>query len=260
MSNANTWIAYSTPNPGASFRLFCFPYAGGGASIYQQWNGVPLDQVEVCPIQLPGRESRMAETPFRYLGSLASAVADILPQDKPFAFFGHSVGALLSFELSRELRRRGSALPFHLFVAGASAPHLCPDQPPRFNLPREELLVRIRELGGTPEAALANAELLDIFLPILRADFALFDTYSYENEAPFLFPITAMAGDGDAEVDTLGVRQWHIHTRNRFRCHEFHGNHFFLHQHSSDVRVLIAKETETAAPSSTISAASGSVP
>ena len=182
------------------------------------------------------------------MSSLSAAVADIVAQDKPFAFFGHSVGALLAFEVARDLRRREAAVPFHLFVSGATAPHLCPDRPPRFHLQREQLLEEIRKLGGTPEDVLENSELLDLVLPTIRADFALFDTYTYHYEEPFDFPVTALAGDNDWEVDGLDTLQWDIHTRQSFRHHQFVGSHFFLHERSDDLRALIAREIERTAP------------
>jgi medium-chain acyl-[acyl-carrier-protein] hydrolase len=247
-SKASTWIEYGTPNPGAATRLFCFPYAGGGASIYRQWNGPPLEQVEVCPIQTPGRENRIAERPFTHIRSLSKAVTDVIPLDRPFAFFGHSVGALLCFEVARELRRRRAAVPFHLFVSGCAAPHLCPNRPPRFNLTREELIAEIRKLGGTPEDVFKDRELLDLVLPSIRADFSLFDTYDYRAERPLDCAVTALTGAADLEVDSLEPLQWHIHTGNRFRHHQFPGNHFFLHECSNDVRALIAKEMNSTAP------------
>lgn len=245
---AAAWIEYSAPNPGAATRLFCFPYAGGSASIYRPWNGAPLEQVEVCPIQIPGRENRIGERPFTDLRSLSKAVADVIPLDKPFALFGHSVGGLLCFEVARELRRRGAAVPFHLFVSASSAPHLCPNRPLRFNLTREQLLAEIRKLGGTPEDVLEDRELLDLILPAIRADFSLFDTYYYRDEEPFDFPVTALTGNADLEVDSLETLQWHIQTNDKFRHYQFPGNHFFLHASSRDVRVLIAKEMESTAP------------
>jgi len=247
-SKAGAWIEYSAPNPGAATRLFCFPYAGGSASIYRPWNGAPLEQVEVCPIQTPGRENRIADKPFTHLRTLAKAVADVIPLDKPFALFGHSVGALLCFEVARELRRRRAAVPFHLFVSGCSAPNLCPNRPPRFNLTREQLLAEIRKLGGTPEEVLEDSELLDLVLPAIRADFSLFDTYDYRDERPFDFAVTALTGDADPEVDSLETLQWHIQTDNKFQHYQFPGNHFFLHESSGDVRALIAKEVDATAP------------
>jgi medium-chain acyl-[acyl-carrier-protein] hydrolase len=247
-SRENAWIAYSTPNPRAAARLFCFPYAGGSAATYRPWNGAPFEAVEICPIQTPGREKRIAERPFTHLRTLSKAVADVIPLDKPFAFFGHSVGALLGFEVARELRRQRAAVPFHLFVSGCTAPHLCPNRPPRFNQTREQLLAEIRKLGGTPEDVLKDSGLLDLVLPAIRADFSLFDTYDYHDEKPFDFAVTALSGDADPEVDCFETLQWHIQTDNKFRHYQFPGNHFFLLDSSSDVRVLIAKEIDSTAP------------
>jgi medium-chain acyl-[acyl-carrier-protein] hydrolase len=244
LSQASAWIEYSTPNPAAGCRLFCFPYAGGSASIYRQWNGSPFDAVEICPIQIPGRENRTSEKPFTKLLPLAKALADVFPLDRPFAFFGHSAGALLCFEIARELRRRGEPLPFHLFASGCSAPQLCPSRPPRFNLKRDELITEMRKLGGTPEEVLNNDELLDFVLPALRADFALLDTYIYRDEKAFDFTITALSGQADLEVDHWEVVQWSTQTDQQFRHRQFPGGHFFLHEEGEDVKALVAREID----------------
>lgn len=248
-SSNRSWIDYSKRNAEAASRLFCFPYAGGSASIYRPWNGPPFEAVEVCPIQIPGREARTAERPFTNLRHLSRAIADVLPLDKPFAFFGHSAGALLCFEIARELRQRGEPTPFHLFASGCSAPQLCPNRPPRFNLKREELIADLRKLGGTPEDVLKSDELLDLMLPALRADFSLLDTYEYRDERPFDFAVTALSGHADLEVDNWEVLPWSIQTRKQFRHFQFTGGHFFLHEASAELQILVAREIDRTVPS-----------
>lgn len=236
---SNAWLDYVSPNPTAPTRLFCFPYAGGSAAVYRGWHGGPLAATEVCPVQMPGRERRNNERPFERMARLAKAVVEILPNEQPFAFFGHSLGALLAFEVARELRRQGRPMPFHLFVSGASAPQLCPNRPPRFNLTRQNFIAEIRKLGGTPEEALESDELLNLLLPMLRADFAVIDTYVYVNDAPLPCPITAFAGSKDEEVDQFDVTGWRAQTRSGFDLQVFPGDHFFLREFGQRLREVI---------------------
>lgn len=230
-SPTDRWLAYREPNPRARLRLFCLPYAGGGASVYRGWGqSLPAD-VEVCPVQLPGRESRLREAPFAHWQPLVEALAEVLPPhfDLPFAFFGHSMGALLSFELARTLRRRGGPQPLHLFVSGRRAPQLPAREEPIHQLPEPQFIEKLRELNGTPEEVLQHAELMRLLLPILRADFGINETYDYVEEAPFDFGISAFGGLGDTDVTKEDVELWKTHTRGRFRIRMLPGDHFFVH-------------------------------
>src|SRR5205814_4666171 len=186
----DSWIQYYQSKPQACLRLFCFPYAGGGASIFRTWSENLPPEIEACPIQLPGRESRLLEAPFSQLFSLIEPVAQaLLPYlDMPCAFFGHSMGALVSFELARYLRRQHGLSPVHLFVSGRRAPQLSDPDPPIHPLPEAEFLEELRSLKGTPEEVLQNTELLQLLLPLLRADFAVCETYAYAPETPLLCP------------------------------------------------------------------------
>ena len=244
----NPWLEYVHANPAAASRLFCFPYAGGSASIFRDWHGGPLAASEVCPIQLPGRERRFNERPIDRMPRLAKAIVEHLPQDKPFAFFGHSLGALVAFEVARELRRQSKTMPFHLFVSGAPAPQLCPHKAPRFNLGRDAFIAEIRKLGGTPEEALQSEELLELVLPVLRGDFAVIDTYVCRDEPPLSCPITALAGTRDEEVDQFEVMDWRSQTADRFDFQVFPGDHFFITEFGSRLRELVGSALESDIP------------
>jgi surfactin synthase thioesterase subunit len=222
-------------------RLFCFPYAGGAASAYRNWYGGALSGFEVCPVQLPGRERRINDVPVERIPLLVDQLAEVLPLDRPFAFFGHSMGALVAFELTRELRRRGCAMPAHLFFSGAQAPQLGPNRPPRYRLSREHLIVELRKLGGTPEMVLEDPELLDLVLPAIRADFALIDTYQYSHASPFTCPITVFSGEDDSEVEPFDVIQWRPHTVGSFRHISFPGDHFFITSSFDAVKSAIGR-------------------
>ena len=170
-----------------SLRLFCFPYAGGGALVYRTWpDGLPFG-VEVCAVQLPGREKRIMEPPYTRLAPLVQKLALVLIPylDRPFTFFGHSMGALISFELVRQLRRQYGLGPAHLFVAGHRAPKIPNPGLPIYQLPEADFIARLRCFGGLPEVVLQDAELKDVFVPLLRADIELCETYVYVTGAPF---------------------------------------------------------------------------
>src|SRR4051812_36705935 len=185
-SSKNAWIAYRTPDPQARLRLFCFPYAGGSASIYRAWGSQLPSEIEVCPIQLPGRETHLMRKPFQQLRPLVDALAlAIFPYlNKPFAIFGHSMGALIGFELVRHVRRLYGLEPCHLFVSGHRAPQLPDPHQPIYFLPDEELKNELQRIGGTPEDVLLNTELLQVMFPLLRADFEVSETYRYLPEQP----------------------------------------------------------------------------
>jgi medium-chain acyl-[acyl-carrier-protein] hydrolase len=227
MMMANSWITCLKSNPHALFRLFCFPYAGGAASAFYTWpDGLPRE-VQVCPVQLPGRESRLEEPPFTRLSPLVQALARAIRPylDVPFAFFGHSLGALISFELARRLE----PTPRHLFVSGRRAPQIPDRASPIHQLPEIEFVEEIRRLNGTPEGVLQSAELRQLFLPLLRADFAVHETYVYAAGVPLDCPITAFGGRQDSSVSREALGAWRAQTRRSFTLHMLPGDHFFPH-------------------------------
>lgn len=224
------WIAYRKPNPGARLRLFCLPYAGGGASIFRKWpDGLPAD-VEVCPIQLPGRGTRLMERPFTRLPLLIEALAQALAPllDKPFALFGHSLGALVSFELACHLRSLYGVHPVRLIVSAGRAPQFPHQDQPIHNCPEVEFLAQLYRLNGTPRDLLADAELMEIVLPVLRADFALYETYVYSKEPPLNCPISAFGGMQDSRVSHSDLDGWRDQTSASFSLRTFPDGHFFL--------------------------------
>ena len=226
----DSWIAYRMPSPQARLRLFCFPYAGGGVSIFRAWSdSLPAD-VEVCPVQLPGRGTRLMEPPFTRLSPLIEALTQALFPllDKPFAFFGHSLGALVSFELARQLRREYAVQPVRLFISADRAPQIPNRDPPIHSLPEGEFLVELRRLNGTPREVLEDEELRQIMLPLLRADFAVYETYGYSTEPPLNCPISAFGGLQDHRVSRGDLDAWRDQTSVSFSLRMFPGDHFFL--------------------------------
>jgi medium-chain acyl-[acyl-carrier-protein] hydrolase len=242
----NSWLEGSQVNPQAEFRLFCLPHAGGNSLIFRPWLTAGFGNMEICPVQLPGREKRAREKPFDQFNLLIQALADALPLDKPFALFGHSIGALLCFELAREFRRRNRRLPEYLFLSSYPAP---PFRRPRWAKPIHllsdaEFLEELQLLSGTPDEILQDASLMQMLLPILRADFTLGETYTYVHQEALACPIQAYGGEQDPKVSRELLLGWSEHTRSGFNLRMFPGGHFFLvdvgHQLLSEISEAMA--------------------
>ena len=240
------WLVFSKPRPQARLRLFCFPYAGGGASIFRGWPESLPASVEVCPVQLPGRERRLRERAFTRMTPLVQEIAKAMTPhlDKPFAFFGHSMGATVSFELARYLRRDYGLEPEHLFVSGRRAPQIPDTDPPTYHLPEEEFVEDLRQLNGTPTEVLEHTELLGLLLPLLRADFELIQTYRYIAEPPLDCPISAFGGLQDDEEGRNLLEGWKEQTTAPFALHMFPGDHFFLHSSQGMLLQTLSRELE----------------
>jgi medium-chain acyl-[acyl-carrier-protein] hydrolase len=216
--------------------LFCLPYAGAGAISFSLWaDELPADvcaAVEVWSLEPPGRDMGRRQQ----LQTQVEAVVDRLQplveaySEKPFALFGHSMGALLSFELARKLRAAGVPAPAHVIVSGHRAPQLPDRHAPIHELPESRFVARLRVLGGTPEEVLDNTELMELYLPVLRADFAMCETYTYTPAPPLDCPITAFGGLDDARVNRDEISKWQEQTRGAFTMRMFRGGHFFFQQ------------------------------
>uniref|UniRef100_A0A450S4S8 Medium-chain acyl-[acyl-carrier-protein] hydrolase n=1 Tax=Candidatus Kentrum sp. DK TaxID=2126562 RepID=A0A450S4S8_9GAMM len=226
----NDWIA-GVENPRAKLRLFCFPFAGGGALAYRTWPEQLPPEVEVCSLRLPGREGRLREAPYREAAPLAAAIASGIAEqylDLPFVFYGHSMGAVVAFELARTLRRRATPEPLCLLVSGRRAPQVPFGQKLRSNLPKPEFIEVLRHYGGTPEILFQEDELMDLFLPTMRADFALTDEYVYAPEAPLDYPIHAFHSEEDPAATRDEAEPWREQTSGDFTLRMFPGGHFFF--------------------------------
>ncbi|MDZ8184152.1 MAG: thioesterase domain-containing protein [Nostoc sp. ChiSLP02] len=239
----NPWLVYPKPNPQANLRLFCFPFAGASASFFKPWADQLLPQIEVCAVQLPGRENRIKELLFTQLVPLLQEmIPALLPEfDRPFALFGHSLGALICFELVRQLRRLKHRQPFHLFISARQAPNSPDLHPPIHQLPEAEFFQQVCRFNGTPSVILQNARLMKLFLSILRADLAIAETYSYIEEAPLDCPISVFGGLQDEVVLTASLDGWREQTSSKFQLHTFSGNHFFLKSNQQEILQVISQ-------------------
>lgn len=228
--SAAKWFSGKRAHPAPRLRLFCFPYGGGGASIYRQWQLFLPDDVELCLVNLPGREARFSEAPFCQVGPMAAALAGAIEPllDRPAVFFGHCMGALAAFELARELRRNGQRQPTRLLVSGRTAPQIAHAGPFLHALGDADLTLQLRAMGGTPEALLGNAGLMRALAPMLRADFSVTENYVYGDEAPLPCPIDAFGGAEDAFVTAAQLDAWRVQTTAQCSSQIFPGGHFFL--------------------------------
>jgi medium-chain acyl-[acyl-carrier-protein] hydrolase len=224
-------------NPNAQLRLFCLPYAGAGASRYFRWASCFPPGIEVCPVLLPGREGRIAEDPFTRMDDLLPALVEALAPELqcPFAIFGHSMGALIGFELSRRLRRDLGSAPVCLFVSGHRAPHLRMSGPIFHGLPADEFAVQIRQMQDAHEEVVWNQEYMELMLPTMRADFKLCETYAYQADVPLECPILAFGGLHDRRVREPDLAAWAAQTEGAFSLRMFPGGHLFLNECESDV-------------------------
>ena len=220
----NSWIAKYSFNPNTKLRLFCFPYAGGGASLFASWSKSITTDIEICPIELPGHGCRLSERPFNQLKPLVEKLAEVLLTylDKPFTFFGHSMGGLVSFELAHLLRKEYNLIPDHLFISGRRAPQIPETKPQIHRLDEPKFINELGRLNGTPKAVLENAELMELFLPILRADFTAIETYVYTPRPRLNCPITVLGGLQDFEVGCEDLEAWREQTNANFSMNLSH--------------------------------------
>jgi medium-chain acyl-[acyl-carrier-protein] hydrolase len=249
-STANPWILRPNPNSQAKLRLFCFPYAGGGAAVFRDWSKALPATIEVCLVELPGHGTRLRERPCSRLLPLIEAIVPfLLPYlDKPFAFFGHSMGGLISFELARLLRRCYHCLPVHLCISGRRAPQISNSKCSIYALPEPEFLQELRRLNGTPPAVLESADLMQVFLPILRSDFEILETYCYRFEPPLACPITVLGGLQDSEVSYEELKAWQEQTASKFAVRMLPGDHFFPHSFQSLLLQILIQGLSNSSP------------
>ena len=233
------WTSVPRRSMDPQWRLLCLPYAGGTAGVYRPWADILPPEYEVHAVQMPGREWRIKEPPMRRVQPVVEALLEVVAplQDRPLALFGHSLGALIAFELARAMRRNGLDEPGHMFVSGHRGPQVEPIEPSVHDAPDEIFMNSLRALQGTPEELLANDELMALLLPALRADFEIADTYEYTPEPPLTCPISAFGGVGDTVTPRERLEPWVELTEGPFKLRMFPGGHFFV----NDSRDLVLR-------------------
>lgn len=249
--NPSVCFSGQKADPRAAVRLFCLPYAGGGAQIYRGWGQLLPPGVDVWPVQLPGRGSRYRERPYTGFDALVSDVAEAIRPfaDAPFCLFGHSLGALVSFELAHRLREDYDAEPLHLFVSGCRGPQFPRGGPTNIHhLPDDEFIAQLRELNGTPREVLDNPDLIQVMMETLRADFKLAETYQCSTDSKLSCPITALGGSEDDAAPQDGIEGWREQTTGPFDLWMLPGDHFFLHTAEPMVLNILSQQLKRLLP------------
>ncbi len=236
---ASKWFPLVDPGP---LRLFCFPHAGGGSGMFRGWREGLKGIAGIAPACLPGREQRLGEPPMESMEQLVTALVQAIRPllDGPFAFFGHSMGAVVAFELVRALRRAGVNLPTVLIVSAARAPQFREHYTPLPDPSEEEFLDQLRRLEGMPVEVLEHPESLNVVLPALHADARLYRRYVYRPEPSLPLPLVAFGGREDPNVRPEHVDAWREQTSAKFEWREFAGGHFYLQQRRQDFLKALA--------------------
>lgn len=247
--DATHWGFPQTQSDSSRRQLFCFPFAGGGASVFTGWqSGLPAD-LDVYAIRLPARDYRLREAPYTSMAGLVRDLREIFlaQSPRPFAFFGHSMGALIAFELARELASHHRP-PFHLFLSAREAPHLPSRRRPIHELSDDEFLAELqRQFRQIPEAIINDKEMLRYALKMLRGDFTLLEGYAYQASPPLTCPITVFGGAQD-RIPKEDLDAWSSQTSGKFEVITLDGGHFFLQSHKSQLLEELASRLRVKGP------------
>jgi medium-chain acyl-[acyl-carrier-protein] hydrolase len=230
LDRVTPWLQFRPAAGNQRLRLFCLPHAGGGATTYHSWTAELPAFVQLCPVLLPGRETRLSEALYTQIDPLLGALdRELRPWlDIPYAVFGHSMGALLAFAWVRILQREGASMPVWLFLSGRRAPDTPGDTNLLHALPDGEFVKELtRRYNGIPQEVSENEALMEVFLPILRADIAVVESYRFQEDEPLDCPITVFSGIDDASVSWDKLLAWKRHTSQRFAMQVLPGGHFY---------------------------------
>ncbi|KUF16413.1 thioesterase II family protein [Streptomyces silvensis] len=229
--------------PDAEHRIICFPHAGGGANAYAHWARALPEAVELATVQLPGRQNRIGEAPATDVGRLVQEIiAELRPAlSGPFSFFGHSCGSLLAFEVARALQRRGGPRPAHLFLSAQSTPDVIWAGPKLHELPEQEFHAAVLSLGGFDEEVSADQEVMDELVPVVLADFQLWERHRIARVPALDCPVTALVGASDWRAPQETMAGWSAYTSAPFTTQVFPGGHFYLTEEGNDVPGFVGR-------------------
>src|SRR5258708_4430425 len=232
--STSPWLDFVTPRPWAKVRLFCFPFAGADASMFRKWPENLPSSIEVLPVQLPGRGKRFLERPVRRLTILKEQLYDGLASlfDRPIVLFGHSMGALIAFELARHIQALGKHELLCVVVSGCKAPQLRSQSPKQgrkliSQLPEDEFIAELTMINGTPRELLEDRAALQVFIPMIRAGFELLETAEYEADSKLSCPLIAICGTNDTKATPEAMSFWSALTSHSFHLNVIAGDHFF---------------------------------
>jgi surfactin synthase thioesterase subunit len=240
---SSNWFVRLRARPDARVRLVCFPSAGAGASVYGRWSEHLPPDVEVWAAQLPGRETRRLERSLTDLHEIADRCAALIEPvlDRPFGFFGHSMGALVAFEVARRLRAR-DRVPMALFVSGRAAPHVARGYAGIADLSDDDFITKMDTMfGGVPELLKTDAEFRELYLPPLRADVEAVAAYRPVDDAPQPFPMYVLGGAEDRSVPREALDAWEGYAGGTFAVHTFPGDHFYVYSTREPVIEFVAR-------------------
>ncbi|MCW8177630.1 thioesterase II family protein [Verminephrobacter aporrectodeae] len=225
----------------AVIRLYCLPCAGGSAELYRDWNGLLPEWIKVCPIELPGRGRRFGEPLCNDAKTLAAKLiaSTLTGIPDPFILFGHSMGALLAYEMAQQLQAAGTRQPALLILSSREPPH-CRSRvdPSRSQWPVSDFLKQVRRYGGLSQALEDSPELLELFLPVLRNDFALLDRYCFEASAPLASPLFVVGGDEEPDFRLEQLQEWKRYSHCWIGARCFKGGHFYLNEPAARQNLL----------------------
>jgi medium-chain acyl-[acyl-carrier-protein] hydrolase len=245
IAKTTPWIAGGRTSSSPACRLFCIPHSGSGAFQFASWKNFFPESLDICPIQLPGRENRLREPLLTGIQTIVENLASELSLylDRPYILYGYSLGALIAFELARELRRRKMRAPLSLYALARRAPHLPQPYALIHHLADDLFLAEVaRRYGEMPAIIQQDVELMKLLIPVLRADITALETYVYKKEDPLDCPIYAFGGNSDSTTTAQDLEAWRLHTRRIFELKIFHGGHFFIRNNQQSVfSAILAK-------------------
>ncbi|WP_052586756.1 thioesterase II family protein [Bacillus velezensis] len=230
-------------------KVFPIPYAGASVNAYYEWKKLLPDRYELCICELAGRGTRFTESCYQSVGEasedIAKRISEQLEYDDEYVIFGHSMGALLTYEIYYKLKQMGTKEPRHLFFSGRDAPHIFEKREDIENMTNETFLTKVEQYGGIPEEFYTK-EIMDMFLPILRADFIILDNYKFQLKAEKIScRVSVFYADSDFSTHINEMHKWSEVVEGNVKFHKFKGEHFFLNRYPNDIVNTIVIDTET---------------